>query len=181
VTRASRTTLIAVKHIAAIALLLAWIACGPAEADSSPAWSPAARQAAGTSAAATFRVRQVIDGDTITVAGVGTVRLLGVDAPEKTGSYRESEPYGDEAARFLRSLLNGKLVRLEYDGERKDQYNRTLAYVFLEDGTLANEAIIRAGLAETYRRFDYWRKPAFQAAEREARDARRGMWARQRP
>ena len=61
----------------------------------------ASRQAAGTSAAATFRVRQVIDGDTITVAGVGTVRLLGVDAPEKTGGYRASEPYGDEAARFL--------------------------------------------------------------------------------
>ena len=69
-------------------------------------------------------------------------------------------------------------MRLEYDGERKDPYNRTLAYVFLEDGTLANEAIIRAGLAETYRRFDYWRKPAFQAAEREARDARRGIWAK---
>jgi micrococcal nuclease len=122
----------------------------------------------------------VIDGDTITVSGIGTVRLLGVDAPEKTGGYRESEPYGDEAARFLRSLLDGKLVRLEYDGEPKDRYDRTLAYVFLDDGTLANEAIIRAGLAETYRRFDYWRKPAFQAAEREARDARRGMWARRR-
>ena len=132
-------------------------------------------------AAATLRVRRVIDGDTIAVAAIGMVRLLGVDAPEKTGGYRESEPYGDEAARFLRSLLNGKLVRLEYDGERKDPYNRTLAYVFLEDGTLANEAIIRAGLAETYRRFDYWRKPAFQAAEQEAREARRGMWATRKP
>jgi micrococcal nuclease len=131
-------------------------------------------------AGATLRVRQVIDGDTITVSGIGTVRLLGVDAPEKTGGYRESEPYGDEATRFLRTLLDGQLVRLEYDGDRKDQYNRTLAYVFLEDGTLANEAIIRAGLAEVYRRFDYWRKPVFQAAERDAREARRGMWARRR-
>jgi endonuclease YncB( thermonuclease family) len=43
------------------------------------------------------RVRQVIDGDTITVSGVGVVRLIGVDAPEKTGSYRESEPFGDAA------------------------------------------------------------------------------------
>ena len=40
------------------------------------------------------------------------------------------------------------------------RYNRTLAYVFLEDGTLANEAIIRAGFAETYRRFKYRRKRA---------------------
>jgi micrococcal nuclease len=123
------------------------------------------------------RVRQVIDGDTITVSGIGVVRLLGVDAPEKTGGYRESEPYGDAAARFMRQLVDGRIVRLEYDGDRKDQYNRTLAYVFLEDGTCANEAIIRAGYAEVYRRFQYVRKPQFQAAQREAQEARRGMWA----
>lgn len=143
------------------------LTCGPVDAD----------QATVT---ATLRVRQVIDGDTITVSGIGTVRLLGVDAPEKTGGYRESEPYGDAAARFMRTLLNGKQVRLEYDGERKDQYNRVLAYVYLEDGTLANEAIIKAGFAETYRRFEYRLKPAFQAAEREARQAKRGMWATRR-
>jgi micrococcal nuclease len=119
----------------------------------------------------------VIDGDTITVSGIGTVRLLGVDAPEKTGGYRGAEPYGDQATRFMRTLLEGKLVRLEYDGDRKDQYNRTLAYVVLDDGTTANEAIIRAGWAEAYRRFVYRRKADFQAAEREARAARRGMWA----
>jgi endonuclease YncB( thermonuclease family) len=48
--------------------------------------------------------------------------------------------------------------------------------VFLEDGTLVNEEIIRRGYAETYRRFTYHRKPAFQAAEKDARGARRGMW-----
>jgi len=122
------------------------------------------------------RVRQVIDGDTITVSGVGVVRLLGVDAPEKTGGYRESEPYGDAATKAMRALVEGQVVRLEYDGPRKDQYNRTLAYVFLPDGRCANEAIIRAGFAETYRRFDFVKKPQFQAAEREAKDARRGMW-----
>jgi micrococcal nuclease len=143
----------------------ALVACEPADAQPTTA---------------SLRVRQVIDGDTITVSGVGTVRLLGVDAPEKTGGYRESEPYGDAATRFMRTLVEGKLVRLEYDGDRKDQYNRTLAYVYLEDGTLANEAIIRAGFAETYRRFQYRLKPQFQAAEREAREARRGMWSRLR-
>lgn len=123
------------------------------------------------------RVRQVIDGDTITVSGVGVVRLLGVDAPEKTGSYRQSEPFGDAATTFMRRLLEGQVVRLEYDGPRKDKYNRTLAYVVLPDGRTANEAIIRAGFAETYRRFDFVKKPQFQAAEREARAAKRGMWA----
>jgi micrococcal nuclease len=145
-------------HAAGIAMLV-WITAGapvPAEAQ---------------------RVRQVIDGDTITVSGVGVVRLLGVDAPEKTGGYRQSEPYGDAATKFMRALVEGQVVRLEYDGPRKDQYNRTLAYVFLPDGRCANEAIIRAGFAETYRRFDYVKKPQFQAAEREAKAAQRGMWA----
>jgi micrococcal nuclease len=123
------------------------------------------------------RVRQVIDGDTITVSGVGVVRLLGVDAPEKTGGYRDAERFGDEAAAFMRKLVDGRMVRLEHDGERKDQYNRTLAYVFLPDGTLANEAIIRAGLAEVYRRFEFRLKGRMLAAEREARDAHRGLWA----
>jgi micrococcal nuclease len=182
-TLAGRATLGAVKGLAAVGVLTIWAACSGADAEPSPAPSSAQPTAAvqPPAGAATLRVRQVIDGDTITVSGVGTVRLIGVDAPEKTGGYRESEPYGDAATRFMRALLDGKLVRLEYDGERKDPYNRTLAYVFLEDGTLANEAIIRAGFAETYRRFDYRLKPRFQAAEREARDARRGMWARRTP
>ncbi len=126
------------------------------------------------------RVRQVIDGDTITVSGVGVVRLIGVDAPEKTGSYRASEPFGDAAATFMRTLLEGQVVRLEYDGPRTDQYKRTLAYVFLADGRLANLEIIRAGWAEVYRRFEYARKPEFLAAEREAKDGKRGMWATRR-
>lgn len=132
--------------------------------------------AACTPAAEAQRVRQVIDGDTITVSGVGVVRLLGVDAPEKSGGYRPLEEFGDEATGYMKRLLDGQVVRLEYDGPRKDQYQRTLAYVFLEDGTLANEAIIRAGWAETYRRFTLVRKPALLAAERDARQARRGMW-----
>jgi len=126
------------------------------------------------------RVRQVIDGDTITVSGVGVVRLLGVDAPEKTGGYRQSEPFGDAATTFMRRLVEGQIVRLEYDGDRKDQYNRTLAYVFLPDGRLVNLEIIRAGFAETYRRFDYKRKPDFFTAERDAKEAKRGMWATRR-
>jgi len=155
VARLARTT-----RILALLALVTGCAAGPAEAQ---------------------RVRQVIDGDTITVSGVGVVRLLGVDAPEKTGGYRESEPFGDAATRYMTGLLEGQDVRLEYDGARKDQYNRTLAYVWLADGRLANLEIIKAGYAETYRRFEYRLKPDFFAAERDARSARRGMWASRRP
>ena len=127
------------------------------------------------------RVRQVIDGDTITVSGIGVVRLIGVDAPEKNGGYRDSEPFGEAATRYMKSLVEGQDVRLEYDGPQKDQYNRTLAYVYLRDGRLVNLEIIRAGYAETYRRFEYRKKPDFFAAERDARNARRGMWASRPP
>ena len=174
-----------VKLRSAVAAGVLWVgltACSPQaafdrrEPGQNPTPSAAASQSAAPARA--LRVRQVIDGDTITISGIGTVRLIGVDAPEKTGGYRESEPYGDAATRYLKELIEGRLVTLEYDGDRKDQYNRTLAYVFLEDGTCVNEEIIRAGWAETYRRFEYRRKPDFQKAEREARAARRGIWKR---
>lgn len=175
-------------RVRAIAFALVSVVWGAACSGGEPgpvalqtSWSAGDRATqAAPAARALARVRQVIDGDTVTVQGVGTVRLIGVDAPEKTGGYRASEPFGDQATRFMKALLDGKLVGLEYDGERQDRYNRTLAYVMLEDGTCANEAIIRAGWAEVYRRFEYRRKPEFQAAEREARTARRGMWATRR-
>ena len=42
-------------------------------------------------------VRSVIDGDTIDVAAVGRVRLLGIDAPEIGRGYDTSAPFGREA------------------------------------------------------------------------------------
>ena len=166
-------------RLAQVVVALACLACGPAGVADQATAPPQPRAAPAPGAASELhRVRQVIDGDTLTVSGIGTVRLIGVDAPEKQGGYREAEPYGDQATAFLKRMAEGRLVRLEYDGERKDRYNRTLAYVFLEDGTLVNEAIIREGWAEFYRSFDYRRKKAFQEAEREARGARRGIWAR---
>ncbi|MCC7176942.1 MAG: thermonuclease family protein [Acidobacteria bacterium] len=179
-------------RLAAAMLALAGLACGPAGMAGEPAAPPQPRAAteqvpettrpsaipASPASPELHRVRQVIDGDTITVADIGTIRLIGVDAPEKQGGFREAEPYGDQATAYLRKLADGQLVRLEYDGERKDRFNRTLAYVFLEDGTLVNEAIIRAGWAEHYRSFDYHRKADFRQAEREARAASRGMWRR---
>ena len=67
---------------------------------------------AAPSPAAAQAVRQVFDGDTISVSGVGVVRLIGVDAPEKHGSYRASEPFGDAATAFLRALLTGNASAL---------------------------------------------------------------------
>jgi endonuclease YncB( thermonuclease family) len=70
------------------------------------------------------------------------VRLVGVNVPE-TMHRKSVEAFGKEAA-FTKRIVEGKLVRLEFDplssenGDDKYGYSRTLAYVFLQDGTHLN-------------------------------------------
>jgi hypothetical protein len=49
----------------------------------------------------------------------------------------------------------GKRVRLEYDQQRQDKYGRTLAYVYLENGTFVNAEIIRQGYGFAYTRYPF--------------------------
>jgi micrococcal nuclease len=123
------------------------------------------------------RVERIVDGDTLVLAGGVRVRLIGVDAPEAAWDDRPAEPRADEATAFVRDFIEGRDVRLEYDRERLDDYGRTLAYVFVEDRFL-NEELIRAGLARAMTRFPYRsdRQRLFVAAEREAREHKRGIW-----
>ncbi len=88
---------------------------------------------------ASVQVVRVIDGDTIQVCCVFgdrvTVRYIGVDTPETHHPMRGVERYGMEAAEANRKLVDGKTVRLEFDVQQLDKYGRTLAYVYLQDGT----------------------------------------------
>src|SRR5262249_17259139 len=92
-------------------------------------------------------VRAVIDGDTIDVATLGRVRLLGIDAPEVGRGQDTSAPFGREARDRLASLILRHWVRLEYDGQLLDVYNRHLAYVVREDHVFVNAVLVREGLA----------------------------------
>ena len=49
-------------------------------------------------------VRAVFDGDTIDVATIGRVRLLGIDAPEVAHTYETAAPFGKEARERLMAL-----------------------------------------------------------------------------
>lgn len=126
--------------------------------------------------AAAQRVERVVDGDTIIVSGVGRVRLIGVDTPESVDPRRPVEFFGKEAGAFTRRLVDGKQVRLDYDWERTDRYGRTLAYVYLLDGTFVNAEIIRRGYGHAYTRFPFKHLERFRQFEREARVAGRGLW-----
>lgn len=122
-------------------------------------------------------VVRVVDGDTLVVAGVGPVRLIGVDTPESVDPRRPVQGFGREAAAFTERLVAGRRVRLEYDWQRRDAYGRTLAYVFLPDGTFVNAEIVRQGYGFAYTRFPFKYLDEFRRLEREAREHGRGLWA----
>ena len=122
-------------------------------------------------------VGKVFDGDTFRTTTGEKVRLLGINTPEVAHDKEPGQPFGKEAKRRLEQLIAGKTVRLQLDRDRKDNYGRTLAQLYLRDGSWINEQLIRDGLALVYTF-----APNFQwannllIAEREARRASRGIW-----
>jgi len=121
-------------------------------------------------------VRAVVDGDTIDLATLGRVRLLGIDAPEIGRGFDTSAPFAREARDRLSALILHRWVRLEQEGALFDAYDRRLAYVLTEDGTFVNAALVREGLARVSARAPLSRLAELQRAESEAQAFRRGMW-----
>jgi micrococcal nuclease len=122
-------------------------------------------------------VVRVIDGDSLVLEGGLQVRVLGIDAPEMGKNGHPPDFLAYKARQFLADLTLGKLVRCEYDRLRYDHYGRLLAYLFLPDGTFINAALVRQGLARVYfhaPNFHY--REALLAAQRQAIQARRGVW-----
>ena len=126
------------------------------------------------------RVVEVVDGDTIVVAfangATDTVRLLGVDTPETKHPTKGVECFGPEASAFTKHALTGRVVRLESDVERRDVYDRRLAYVWVA-GHRFNDVLLRRG----YARFlvippNDAHGRELLAAELDARDHHRGLW-----
>ena len=77
-------------------------------------------------------------------------------------------------------MVEGKTVRLEHDpGVGKDKYGRTPAYVYIagEDEVLLNLEIIKQGYGFAYTRFPFSKMDEFHAAQKNAREARLGLWA----
>ncbi|MEA2349191.1 MAG: micrococcal nuclease [Thermoleophilaceae bacterium] len=124
------------------------------------------------------RVQRVVDGDTVRLAGLGSVRLIGVDTPEVYGGTVEC--FGPEASAFAKSLLRrGAEVRYRVGTEARDRYGRLLAYVWLRDGRLFNRMLVERGYAVTLTiPPNDQLAPRFAAAERSARDGHAGMWRR---
>ena len=125
-------------------------------------------------------VTRIVDGDTLWVGGPGSggetkIRLIGIDTPEVA----QDECYAGEATAHLAALVGlGTRVRLVYDVERFDRFDRTLAYVFrLDDGLHANLAMAQDGYAQQLTvPPNVAHEVEFGAAVADARAAGRGLW-----
>lgn len=126
-------------------------------------------------------VVRVVDGDTIEVRVGGrdeTVRLIGIDTPETVDPRSPVECFGREASERTKALLpEGAGVRLVADVEPRDRYDRLLAYVYRDDGTFVNLALVEDGYASvaTYPP-NVAHTSEFTAAAARARDEGRGLW-----
>ncbi|MFH0754734.1 MAG: thermonuclease family protein [Candidatus Omnitrophota bacterium] len=90
------------------------------------------------------------------------ITLIGVQGPKPPGlqdvkrdkngfiiqDTDPTTPFNLEAFRFVKSLAEGKSIRIELDTQRRDNNGDTLAYVFLPDGSLLNAEVIRWGYAD---------------------------------
>jgi micrococcal nuclease len=129
------------------------------------------RTANGT---ATCVVQRVTDGDTLVCERNQRVRLLQIDTPELSQT-----PFGGQARAALLELAPvGSRLRVELDVRHRDQYGRTLAFLWTADGRMINEEMLRRGMAvvlvypPNVKYVDELR-----AASKAARDERVGLWA----
>lgn len=125
-------------------------------------------------------VVRITDGDTLVASVNGaeqTIRLLNIDTPETKDPTKPVQCLGPEATDFLTGLLPvGSDIKLVYDVERTDKYQRTLAAVFTADDKLVSAEIARAGLGSAVS-FGKNSKflPPVEEAEAEAKAAGLGL------
>jgi len=113
------------------------------------------------------RVVRVISADTLTILYRGKweeIKLIGPEAPQTALNDRAYEEAlkssstpdevirrGLKATEFVQGYLQyGSQIWIEFDVQKRDRYSRLLGYVYLPDGRMLNEIILRRGLAELF-------------------------------
>ena len=121
------------------------------------------------------KVVGIADGDSFTLLTSENkqlkIRLHGIDCPEKKAAF------GQKAKAFTSDLIFGKYVTIKQTA--KDRYRRTVAIVYLPDGRILNEELLKAGMAWHYRQHD--KNPRWSKMEQQARIAKRGLWQAPHP
>lgn len=129
----------------------------------------------------TVIVRHVHDGDTVKLADGRSLRLIGINAPEVARDEQPAEAFALPARDLLRTLLtaHNNRVKLIHGREKKDHYQRSLAHLFLPDGTNLQAQLLTSGLvsAITIPPNDRFSR-CYQQAEQRAFCKRQGLWSR---
>ncbi|GKS60034.1 endonuclease [Nitrospira sp.] len=120
------------------------------------------------------KVSRVIDGDTVEIRHDGRterIRLRGIDCPELR------QPYGKQAKRAVRAMVSGRTVSVKTYG--KSTRGPVLADMIIERGRSVAYILLEEGLA--WRTTSGSSDEALEAAEVEARYAKRGLWSDPNP
>jgi len=140
------------------------------------------------------KVLSVVDGDTLKISYKGqkeSIRLIGIDTPESRvnkKAKRDAKKSGEDvgtiiamgkrATVYVESLVKqGDIVTIEFDVQEKDRYKRLLGYVYLSNGKMLNEEILKAGYANVMTippNVKY--KDKFLRAYKYARKIKSGLW-----
>ena len=122
-------------------------------------------------------VARVLDGETVVLGDDRRVRYLGIDTPELKGHFGQPEPFAEEVAEANRNRVEGQRVWLVRDVSDEDESGYLLRYV-LADERCAGVELVRAGLARALPLYpDLSRADEILGAEKEARQAQRGLWS----
>lgn len=172
------------------------VAADPAQSAETRRWQAIADSWRPGVPAETFRVTDVIDGDTIRIDYRGkseSLRLLSVDAEEKlsprarTDGSKPETLFGEATRVWAREFFaqNAKVgdelrVGLVFPGkaETRDVYGRLLCHVVLPDGRDFNLLLVREGWSPYFTKYGYSAlcHDAFAAAQLLARAEQRGVW-----
>ncbi len=113
-----------------------------------------------------YAVRYVIDGDTFVLNNGQTIRLEGIDTPEK------GDLNYDKAAYELQRRIIGRQLKLE--GEEVDNYGRLVRHVFA-DGRHVNLEMVQEGWARAFMHTGKY-EALLEKAQQDAMAAKKGIW-----
>jgi micrococcal nuclease len=133
-----------------------------------------------------YTVTRFVDGDTIEVDmdnRTEKIRMIGIDTPETHKPNAPVQCYGVAAAAYTKNLIGTQKIRLQSDPQstNRDRYNRLLRYVYMADGRLVEEELIKNGYGFAYTQFPFTKSADFVAAQRQAQHANKGLWGNCNP
>lgn len=118
-------------------------------------------------------VTRIIDGDNLELETGESVRLYGINCPEK------NQDFYQQAVDLTTKLALNKQIRVEYQPNyQKDTWNRILGYVFI-DNTFLNLELVKSGYCEVKiyaKRAKLIYQDVLLQAQEQAKQQKLGRW-----